>query len=78
MQDNVLVDTVARVQGLTTDIVIYVLVNDGRANQVQPSQFNVATSRARKHTLLLVPNGFEKDWELHPSVAAYLRTAVGT
>jgi DNA replication ATP-dependent helicase Dna2 len=77
-QDNVLVDTVARVQGLTTDVVIYVVVNDGRANQVQPPHFNVATSRARKHTLLLVPNGFENEWYLHPAVAAYLRTATGT
>lgn len=73
--DNVLVDTVARVQGLTTDVVIYVVVNDGRANQVQSPHFNVATSRARRNTLLLVPVGFPKGWDLPSRVGGYIRAA---
>lgn len=74
-RDNVLVDTVARVQGLTTDVVIYVIVNDGRANQVQPSHFNVATSRARRNTLLLVPVGLPEGWDLPDKVGSYIRAA---
>lgn len=74
-QDNVLIDTVARVQGLTTDVVIYALVNDGRANQVQASHFNVATSRARRATLILVPTDFPLGWYLPSNVATYVKLA---
>ena len=50
---NVIADTVARVQGLTTDIVIYLLVNSSYMFSLEPKLFNVATSRAREHTIIL-------------------------
>lgn len=50
---NVIADTVARVQGLTTDIVIYLLVNSSYMFSLDPKLFNVATSRAREHTIIL-------------------------
>ncbi|GAA4368782.1 hypothetical protein GCM10023185_41820 [Hymenobacter saemangeumensis] len=74
-RENVLVDTVARVQGLTTDVVIYALVNDSRANQVQEPHFNVATSRARRATILLVPKEFPVGWNLPYNVANYIKAA---
>ena len=75
VKEQVLVDTVARIQGLTTDVVIYVLVNEGRFNQVQAPHFNVATSRARRHTLLIVPNEFPNGWDLGKQVAGYIEVA---
>lgn len=50
---NLLVETVSRVQGLTTDVTIYVLPNSGYNRTLEPRLFNVATSRARRQTLIL-------------------------
>lgn len=50
---NVIADTVARVQGLTTDVVIYLIVNSSYMFSLEPKLFNVATSRAREHTILI-------------------------
>lgn len=50
---KVFADTVARVQGLTTDVVIYVVPNSAYMFSLEPRLFNVATSRAREHTILI-------------------------
>ena len=75
VKEQILVDTVARIQGLTTDVVIYVLVNESRFNQVQAPHFNVATSRARRHTLIMVPNEFPNGWDLGKQVGGYVKEA---
>lgn len=64
---SLVVDTVARVQGLTCDVCLYVIPAVGYAHSLDAALFNVATSRARRHTLLLAD---PKD--LHDS-----RTATG-
>ena len=50
---TLIVDTVARIQGLTCDVCIFVLPTKGMSYSLDPATFNVATSRARKHTLIL-------------------------
>lgn len=50
---NILIDTVSRVQGLTSDIVIYVIPNTGYSRSLDRRLFNVATSRARRHTIII-------------------------
>lgn len=50
---KVFADTVARVQGLTTDVVIYVVPNSAYMFSLEPKLFNVATSRAREHTFII-------------------------
>lgn len=50
---NIIAETVARVQGLTTDIVIYLVVNSSYMFSLNPNLFNVATSRAREHTIII-------------------------
>jgi hypothetical protein len=50
---NIIAETVARVQGLTTDIVIYLVVNSSYMFSLEPKLFNVATSRAREHTIII-------------------------
>lgn len=50
---RLLIDTVSRVQGLTTDVCIYMLPNTGYGFSLEPRLFNVATSRATRHSLVL-------------------------
>lgn len=50
---NLLVDTVSRIQGLTTDITIYVIPNTGYSFSLNKRLFNVATSRATRHTIII-------------------------
>ena len=54
--NSVLVDTVARVQGLTRDVVIYVIPDtDAKIHSLELRLFNVATSRARQNTFIICP-----------------------
>ena len=50
---NLLVDTVARVQGVTTDITIFFVPDYSYIRTLEPHLFNVATSRAREHTIII-------------------------
>lgn len=54
-------DTVARVQGLTCDICLYVLPAAGYTYSLEAATFNVATSRARRHTLLVADEGISEN-----------------
>lgn len=51
--NNLLIDTVSRIQGLTTDIAIYVIPNTGYTFSLSKRLFNVATSRATQHTIII-------------------------
>lgn len=51
--NNLLIDTVSRIQGLTTDIVIYVVPHTSYHRLLDRRLFNVATSRARRHTIII-------------------------
>ena len=51
--NNLLIDTVSRIQGLTTDIAIYVVPNTGYHYSLNRCLFNVATSRAQRHTIII-------------------------
>lgn len=50
---SLLVDTVAKVQGLTTDITIFFVPDYSYIRTLDPHLFNVATSRAREHTIIV-------------------------
>lgn len=50
---NIIVDTVARVQGLTTDIAIFFVPDYSYIRTLEPHLFNVATSRAKEHTIII-------------------------
>ncbi|MBD0824437.1 PIN domain-containing protein [Aestuariibaculum marinum] len=50
---NLLIETVSRVQGLTTDITIFVIPNSGYNRSLEKRLFNVATSRSKNHTLII-------------------------
>lgn len=50
---NIIIDTVARVQGLTTDVTIFFVPDYSYIRTLEPHLFNVATSRAREHTIII-------------------------
>lgn len=51
--NNLLIETVSRIQGLTTDVTIYVVPNTAYYRLLDRRLFNVATSRARRHTIIV-------------------------
>ena len=51
--NKVLIETIARVQGLTTDITILFIPNTSLIRSLEPRLFNVATSRAKSHTIII-------------------------
>ena len=53
LHKNLLVDTIARVQGLTTDFTIFVIPNTSLIRSLEPRLFNVATSRALMNTIII-------------------------
>lgn len=50
---DLLIETVARIQGLTTDVTIFVIPNSGYNYSLEKRLFNVATSRAKRHTIII-------------------------
>lgn len=50
---NLLIETVSRVQGLTTDVTIFVVPNSSYHRSLENRLFNVATSRSTRHTLII-------------------------
>lgn len=76
IRDNVLVDTVARVQGLTTDITILVIPNTSYIRTAEQHLFNVATSRAREHTVIVVDKSIFRFSTIKPLVKDYLSKLV--
>ena len=59
--NNLLIDTVSRIQGLTTDIAIYVIPNTGYSFSLDKRLFNVATSRATRHTIIICDSSILSD-----------------
>lgn len=71
--ENILVETIARIQGLTTDICFYLVVNDGVFFQTQDPLFNVVTSRARRNTVIVCSPDLLSNNNLAQKVSAYLK-----
>lgn len=69
---NVRVETVARIQGLTTDITIFFVPNTSYIRTLEPHLFNVATSRAREHTIIIADKNVLEYSILKPIVRCFL------
>lgn len=73
MQDNVLIDTVARVQGITQDVVIYLIPDtDSKIYSLNLQLFNVATSRAKQNTFIICPRNIMEFSYMSPKVKKYM------
>ena len=51
--NKVIIETIARVQGLTTDITLFFIPNTSLNRSLEARLFNVATSRAKSHTIII-------------------------
>lgn len=70
--NNILVETVARVQGITTDVTIYVIPNtDSMVYSLELRLFNVATSRAKQNTYIICPKSIMEFSFMAPLVRKY-------
>ena len=69
-----LVETVARVQGITRDVTIYVIPDtDSKIHSLELRLFNVATSRAKENTYIVCPNSIMGFSYMHPLVRKYFQ-----
>ena len=70
---NVLIDTVARIQGLTTDVTVFFVPNTSYIRTLEPHLFNVATSRAKEHTIIVADKNFLE----YPTIKHMVRKYLG-
>lgn len=76
LSGNIVVDTVARVQGMTKDVVIYLIPNtDCMIYSLEKRLFNVATSRARNNTYIIIDKDYASCQFADSLVVKYLETA---
>ncbi len=71
---NILIETIARIQGLTTDVTIFVIPNSGYNHSLEKRLFNVATSRAKRHTIIISDKNIISSYpHLNEDVKTYLQ-----
>lgn len=71
--NRLLIETVGKNQGLTTDICIFFIPNTMYHRSLDPQIFNVATSRARRHTIILSDANILSYTGVSDEVGRYLR-----
>lgn len=69
---DLIIDTVARVQGLTMDVCIYVIPNTNYLRSLEPRLFNVATSRSIMQTIIISDAGILEYSRMDYGVRQYL------
>ena len=70
---NLLIETVSRVQGLTTDITIFVIPNTSYHRSLENRLFNVATSRSKRHTIIIADKNILTRSQVDNEVKQYLQ-----
>ena len=59
--DNIKIDTIDRVQGLTVHFCFFLIPNASIRYSIEPELFNVATSRATNNTIIVLPTTIYKE-----------------
>ena len=70
---NLLIETVSKVQGLTTDVTIFVVPNSSYHRSLENRLFNVATSRSKRHTLIIADKDILTRSQIDNEVKEYLQ-----
>ncbi|WP_035805737.1 AAA domain-containing protein [Lunatimonas lonarensis] len=70
--EELTIETIDRVQGLTVDFSILVLTLTNPSFSLNLSRFNVATSRAERGTLIITDSKYTQYKCIHPQVTDYL------
>ena len=61
LPENIKIETIDRVQGLTVDYCFFFIPNASLRYSLETELFNVATSRARNNTIIVFPNTIYKE-----------------
>jgi DNA polymerase III delta prime subunit len=70
--EDLTIETIDRVQGLTVDFSILVLTLTNPSFSLNLNRFNVATSRAERGTLIITDSKYTQYKSIHPHVTEYL------
>jgi len=71
--ENVLVETIDRIQGLTTDFTIFFIPTESIPFALQENRFNVATSRAKLCTLIIADKTIIHFENISPDISNYFK-----
>lgn len=71
--ENVLVETIDRIQGLTTDFTIFFIPTESIPFALQVNRFNVATSRAKLCTLIIADKTIAHFVNISPDISNYFK-----
>lgn len=71
--ENVLVETIDRIQGLTTDFTIFFIPTESIPFAFQVNRFNVATSRAKLCTLIIADKTIVHFENISPDISNYFK-----
>jgi len=69
--ENLFIETVDRIQGLTTDFCIYFIPKESIPFALNINRFNVATSRAKKCTLIICDKSILHFVDKHPEISKF-------
>jgi superfamily I DNA and/or RNA helicase len=72
--NEIVIETIDRIQGLTVDFCIILLTLDNPSFALNLNRINVATSRARSGTLIITDKQFVRFKGIHPKVTNYLNS----
>lgn len=72
--ENVLVETIDRIQGLTTDFTIFFIPTESIPFALQVNRFNVATSRAKLCTLIIADNAIVHFENISSEIYSYFKS----
>lgn len=70
---ELLCETVSRVQGLTTDVTVFVIPNVSYHRSLEKRLFNVASSRSRRHTIIITDENVLTRTQIENEVRKYLK-----
>ena len=70
--NKVIIETIARVQGLTTDITLFFIPSTSLNRSLEERLFNVATSRAKSHTIIIADKNILNYTQMSCEVRSFL------
>lgn len=71
-QSEITIETIDRIQGLTVDFTIYLLALNNPSFAMNLNRFNVATSRAKRGTVIITDKEYVRFMGINPLVTKYL------
>lgn len=75
-KEDVLIETIDRIQGLTTHFCIFLIPNESIPFALQANRFNVATSRAKYCTLIIASKEIKHFIKLNNEISNYFKEVI--